>query len=73
MSVVSSSLNPSPGARLLLKEPFFCVVLSCLCSFTTDSAGQLNVLGHDGDKLGVDGTQVDVFKQTHEVSFRLAS
>ena len=45
------------------------MVVSCLCSFTTDPAGQLDVLGHDGDTLGVNGTQVGVFKQTHEVSF----
>ena len=39
-----------------------------LCSFSSDSAGQLNVLGHDGDTLGVDGAQVGVFKQTNKVS-----
>ena len=39
-----------------------------LCSFSADSAGQLNVLGHDGDALGVDGAQVGVFKQTNQVS-----
>ena len=41
----------------------------CLCSFSADSAGQLNVLGHDRDTLGVDGAQVGVFKKTNEVSF----
>ena len=30
-------------------------------------AGQLDVLGHDGDALGVDGAQVGVLKQTHQV------
>jgi len=39
-----------------------------LCSLSTDLAGQLNVLGHDGDALGVDGAQVGVFKQTNKVS-----
>ena len=39
-----------------------------LCSLSADSAGQLNVLGHDGDALGVDGAQVGVFKQTNKVS-----
>ena len=43
-------------------------VLSTLCSLSADSAGQLNVLGHDGDALGVDGAQVGVFKQTNKVS-----
>ena len=46
----------------------FLKVLSTLCSLSTDSAGQLNVLGHDGDALGVDGAQVGVFKQTNKVS-----
>ena len=40
-----------------------------LCSLSADSAGQLNVLGHDRDALGVDGAQVGVFKQTNKVSF----
>ena len=42
--------------------------VSQLCSLSADSAGQLNVLGHDGDALGVDGAQVGVFKQTNKVS-----
>ena len=36
-----------------------------LCSLSADSAGQLNVLWHDGDALGMDGTQVGVFKTRH--------
>ena len=52
----------------LLKEPFFLRRMDfTLRSLSADSAGQLNVLGHDGDALGVDGTQVGVFKQTHKV------
>ena len=39
-----------------------------LCSLSADTAGQLNVLGHDGDALGVDGAQVGVFKQTNKIS-----
>lgn len=31
-------------------------------------AGQLDVLGHDGDTLGVDGAQVGVLKQANQVS-----
>ena len=31
---------------------------------------KLNVLGHDGDALGVNGTQVGILKQANEVSFR---
>ena len=53
----------------LLKEPFVLSGMkSSLRSLSADSAGQLNVLGHDGDALGVDGAQVGVFKQTNKVS-----
>ena len=38
-----------------------------LSALATDTAGQLDVLGHDGDTLGVDGTQVGVFEETDEV------
>jgi len=31
-------------------------------------ASQLDVFGHDGDTFGVDGAQVGVLKQTHQVS-----
>jgi hypothetical protein len=36
-----------------------------LCPLPSDPACQLDVLGHDGDSLGVDGAQVGVLKQTH--------
>ena len=39
-----------------------------LSSLSTDPPGQLDVLGHDGHTLGVDGAQVGVLKQTNEVS-----
>ena len=42
--------------------------LSNLSTFSTDTSGQLDVLGHDGDTFGVDGTQVGVLKQTNQVS-----
>ena len=42
---------------------------SFLCSLAADPACQLDVLGHDGDSLGVDGAQVRVFKQANQVSF----
>ena len=40
-----------------------------LGTFATDTAGQLDVLGHDGHSLGVDGAQVGVLEQTNQVSF----
>ena len=42
-----------------------------LCPLTTDAAGQLNVFGHDGDPLGMDGCQVGVLKKADQV--RLSS
>ena len=36
--------------------------------FASDPSGQLNVLGHDGHPLGVDGTEVGVLKKTHQIS-----
>ena len=40
----------------------------CLGALSADAAGQLDVLGHDGDALGVDGAQVGVLEQAHQVS-----
>ena len=40
---------------------------SNLSALATDAAGQLDVLGHDGDALGVDGGQVGVLEETDEV------
>lgn len=45
----------------MMKGSFF------LGAFSTDAAGQLDVLGHDGHSLGVDGAQVRVLEQTHQV------
>ncbi len=38
-----------------------------LRALSADAAGELNVLGHDGDTLGVDGAQVGVFEEANEV------
>lgn len=40
-----------------------------LSTFASDSASQLDVLGHDGDTLGVDGAKVGVFEEADEVGF----
>lgn len=40
-----------------------------LSSFTANTSSQLDVLRHNGDTFGVDGTQVSVFKQTDQVGF----
>lgn len=39
-----------------------------LSTLPTDATGQLDVFGHDGDPLGVDGAQVGVLEQTDQVS-----
>ena len=46
------------------------VSLGRLCALATDAAGKLDVLGHDGDTLGMDGAQVGVLKETNQVSLR---
>ena len=40
---------------------------SCLRALSTDTAGKLNILGHDGNTLGVNGTQVSVLKESNKV------
>eukprot|EP00984_Skeletonema_dohrnii_P038494 scaffold41769_cov167-Skeletonema_dohrnii-CCMP3373.AAC.3 len=42
--------------------------LSNLRTLSTDTTGELNVLWHDGNTLGVDSTQVGVLEKTNEVS-----
>jgi hypothetical protein len=39
-----------------------------LGTFSTDTASQLDILGHDSNTLGVDGTQVGILEKTNEVS-----
>lgn len=39
-----------------------------LCTLSADAPGQLDVLRHDGDTLGVYGAQVRVLEKTDEVS-----
>jgi hypothetical protein len=41
-----------------------------LRALATDATGKLDVLGEDGDALGVDGAQVGVLEETHEVRLR---
>ena len=38
-----------------------------LRALTTDAAGKLDVLGHDGNTLGVDGGKVGVLEKTNKV------
>ena len=43
-----------------------CLHLSSLSQYPVS---QLDVFGHDGDSLSVDGTQISIFKQTLQVRF----
>ena len=38
-----------------------------LSTLATDATSQLDVLGHDGDALGMDGAQVGVLEETDQV------
>ena len=38
-----------------------------LRTFAADTTRKLGILGHDGDTLGVNGTQVGIFKETDKV------
>ena len=49
------------------KGPFLEVKVDCLSSLSTDTASQLDVLGHDGHTLGVDGAQVGVLEKSDKV------
>jgi hypothetical protein len=42
-------------------------VAANLSSLAADATGQLDVLGHDGHPLGVDGADVGVLEQPHEI------
>ena len=39
----------------------------CSGALATDAAGELHVLGHDGDALGVDGAEVGVLEEADHV------
>ena len=49
---------------------FNACVLNSLRSLTADPACELDVLGHDGDALGVDGAEVGVLEEADEVRLR---
>ena len=53
--------------RWALKRARICLGVGNLSAFTTDAASQLDVLGHDGHTLGVDGAQVGVLEETDQV------
>jgi hypothetical protein len=74
---VSSATATAAAAAVVLAHKCmchsYCCCSSCCCSscclsaLATDAACQLDVLWHDGHALGVDGAQVGVLEQTHQV------
>ena len=50
--------------RVLLHLP------NTLRTFATDATSQLDVLGHDSNTLGVDGTKICVFKESNQIRLR---
>ena len=46
---------------------FFGIDFSCVY-YTMDHSVQLDVLGHDGNPLGVDGAEFGVLEESHKVS-----
>ena len=40
-----------------------------LGTFTTNSSCQLDILWHDSNSLGVDGTEIGVFENSNQVGF----
>jgi hypothetical protein len=46
-----------------------CRPLNNLRALSANAAGKLDVLGHNGNTLGVDGAQVGVFEESDEVGF----
>jgi len=62
-------LPSSGGGGVQITPVWFWVLVhkNALSALATDAAGQLDVLGHDGDALGVDGRQVGVLEEAHQV------
>jgi hypothetical protein len=73
-TLLGSYKSASLRQNLLENRSVYNVVLPKQCStlgtFATNATGKLDVFGHDGHTLGVDGTQVRVLEQTNEIGLR---
>ena len=58
MQVVGSSINDATQRNAIRLR---------LVPLATDPGSQMNIFGHDGHSLGMDGTQVGVLEETHEI------
>ncbi len=48
-------------------SPSIHFILQSLGTLAPDAAGQLNILGHNGDALGVNGAQIRILEEADEV------
>ena len=51
-----------------MKASNYLLIVKSLRALATDTACELDVLGHDGHALGVDRAQVGVLEEAHQVS-----
>ena len=68
MQTIIPSLINLPSPLKTLSYPLAIPYFSVSCPLTTDAPFKLNVLGHDGHALGVDGAEVGVLEEANEVS-----
>ena len=62
-------MHHSPEICISLQVCERCKTLSFLGTLSADAAGELNVFRHDGDMLGVDGTEVCVLEESNQARF----
>ena len=65
--------SPTPGVNHEKNQRskligFISNKFTSLSTFSTDATSKLDILGHDGDTLGMDGAQVGIFEQAYKVS-----
>merc|ERR1719289_730906 len=60
--------NSKCGNVTTCRNKMMPVAISELGPLASNPPGELNVLGHDGDSLGVDGTEVGILEQSHKIS-----
>ena len=61
------SIYPVPFVAILYNISNSIHRIFFLLSFTSDFTGELNILGHDGNTLAMDGAQVRILVQFHKV------
>ena len=69
LTLARLSLAPSLARSLpsSITTPLASFIVFLEAALAADAASKLNILGHDGDPLGVDGTHVGVLEQSDKV------